>query len=207
MAFPAFFLQAPRIVMYDPLAELLGASDDGLLEYGYEDAVRLAGHSCPTVAGAWLMAVHALRALYPDRHPERGAIHVSFPEAADQGVTGVMANVFSLVTGATADTGFKGLAGEYDRRNLMHFNCDMSGEVGFQRADTGAGVTLTYSARAIASSVKTMPLLQMVLSGRASTAQRQEFTQLWQDRVRRILEAHEQPGLITLEATSTGVTA
>src|SRR5690606_11154863 len=78
MAFPAFFAQAPRIALHDPLAQLLGASDDGLIEYGYEDAVRLAGHSCPTVAGAWLMTVRALRALYPDAPPQRGDIEATF---------------------------------------------------------------------------------------------------------------------------------
>lgn len=33
--------------MYDPLAEFLGAAEGGLIEYGYADAVKLAGHSCP----------------------------------------------------------------------------------------------------------------------------------------------------------------
>ena len=32
---------------------------------GFADAVRLAGHSCPTVAGAWLMTVRALRVGHP----------------------------------------------------------------------------------------------------------------------------------------------
>jgi hypothetical protein len=82
MAFPAFFAQAPRVALHDPLAQLLGASDDGLIEYGYEDAVRLAGHSCPTVAGAWLMTVRALRALYPDTPPRRGDIEVTFADGA-----------------------------------------------------------------------------------------------------------------------------
>lgn len=31
-------------------AQPCGAADRGLIEYGYADAVRLAGHSCPTVA-------------------------------------------------------------------------------------------------------------------------------------------------------------
>ena len=52
MALPAFYAQAPRITVHDALAELLGAAEGGLIEYGYEDAVRLAGHSCPTVASS-----------------------------------------------------------------------------------------------------------------------------------------------------------
>jgi hypothetical protein len=51
-----------------------------------------------------------------------------------------------------------------------------------------------------------MPLLQKVLSGQASDTQRHEFAQLWQDRVRRILEAADQPGLITLQRRQTAQT-
>ena len=104
MAFPAFFAQPPRIALHDPLARLLGASDDGLIEYGYEDAVRLAGHSCPTVAGAWLMTVRALRALYPDTPPQRGDIDVTFADDPTSGAPAASANVGGLDTGATTDT-------------------------------------------------------------------------------------------------------
>ena len=53
MAFPDFFEQAPVIRLRDPLAELLGSATDGVMDYHYVDAVRLAGHSCPTVAGVF----------------------------------------------------------------------------------------------------------------------------------------------------------
>jgi hypothetical protein len=55
MSHPAFFDDVATIVLRDPLAELLGAAEGGIVEYGYAEAVKLAGHSCPTVAGAWLM--------------------------------------------------------------------------------------------------------------------------------------------------------
>src|SRR5690606_34557338 len=102
MHYPAFYDEAPRIAMRDPLAALLGAADDGLIDYGYADAVRLAGHSCPTVAGAYLMARTALRTLYPDQPAERGGICVRMPAAEDEGVTGVTAQVLTLITGAAA---------------------------------------------------------------------------------------------------------
>ena len=54
--FPAFFQDIPPLTLRDPLAALLGAAEGGLIDYRYADAVKLAGHSCPTVAGAWLMA-------------------------------------------------------------------------------------------------------------------------------------------------------
>ena len=60
MAFPDFFAEVPVLTLRDGLAQLLGASDDGVIEYHYADAVRLAGHSCPTVAGGWLSVRAAL---------------------------------------------------------------------------------------------------------------------------------------------------
>ncbi|WP_322996021.1 FmdE family protein [Castellaniella sp.] len=199
MSFPEFFTQAPRITLHDPLAQLLGVSDDGQIEYGYEDAVRLAGHSCPTVAGAWLMTVKGLQALYPDSIPERGNVLVEFADSATNGVTGVIANVVSLVTGSTTDTGFKGLAGQHDRRNLLRFNQSLPGEIRFTRRDTGASVAVSYSAQAVPSAPNAMPLLQQILSGQANDTQKQEFGRVWQDRVRRILESADQPGLVTIQ--------
>lgn len=203
MSHPAFFETSPTISLYDPLAELLGAADDGVLHYNYTDVVKLAGHSCPTVVGAYLMTVKALQALYPDSLPERGNILVEFGESATEGVTGVIANVVGLITGATADTGFKGLAGDYDRRNLMAFNADIAGEIAFTRRDTGACVAVSYSAREVPPAPMTMPLLQKILAGQATPEQRVSFVEAWQDRVRRILESVDMPGLITLNVVRT----
>ena len=47
MAFPAFFDDVPPIVLRDPLAEIPGAAENGLIEYRFADAGGLAGHSCP----------------------------------------------------------------------------------------------------------------------------------------------------------------
>ena len=74
MSYPAFFADARKITLYDPLAEFLGAAAQGLIEYSYGDVVKLAGHSCPTVAGAYLMTLKGLGALYGNDTPERGAI-------------------------------------------------------------------------------------------------------------------------------------
>ncbi len=45
----SMFPQDITINLYDPLAELLGAGD-GRFTYTYDDAVKLSGHACPTVA-------------------------------------------------------------------------------------------------------------------------------------------------------------
>ena len=83
MNYPAFFDQAPAITVHDGLAEFLGAFSGAMITYRYIDAVRLAGHSCPTVAGAYLMTRRALQLLYPDHTPERGAIQVRLSAPLD----------------------------------------------------------------------------------------------------------------------------
>ena len=71
MEFPGFFAEAPSISLRDPLAQFLGASKSGMITYAYVDAVRLAGHSCPTVAGAYLMVRRGLQLPYDSEMPER----------------------------------------------------------------------------------------------------------------------------------------
>jgi len=83
MKTPAFFDAVAAIVVVDPLAETLGAAEGGMIEYRYIDAVKLAGHSCPTVAGAWLMTRAALARLYPGEMPRRGEIRVELRQALE----------------------------------------------------------------------------------------------------------------------------
>ena len=190
MDYPALFDQVPRIALRDPLSALLGAFAGGVVEYTYLDAVKLAGHSCPTVAGAYLMTAKALGALDGDELPERGAIRVAFRDDAEAGVTGVIANVVSQVTGATRRTGFKGIAGRFDRRDLLSFNAPIAGEIRFTRADTGAAVDATFGAESVPPAPAMRSLLQRSLAPGTRPADQAEFARLWQDRVRRILLEH-----------------
>ena len=96
--FPDYFSRVPGITVYDPLAELLGAPADGLLRYQFSDAVRLAGHACPTVASAWLATTRALARLYPECLPQRGNIGVALAESEESGVAGVIASVAGLLS-------------------------------------------------------------------------------------------------------------
>lgn len=198
MHYPSFFDTARKIIVYDPLAEFLGAAENGVIEYSYTDVVKLAGHSCPTVAGAYLMTLKALVGLYGDDLPQRGGIKVSFSNSLQSGVTGVIANVVSLITGATSDSGFKGLAGQFDRRNLLAFEVPLKGEIQFQRVDTGAAVTVSYHPDIVASSPAVMRLMQKILGGTAEDQEKREFAQLWQERVQHILQAIDDPRLVTL---------
>jgi hypothetical protein len=198
MQFPDFFAAAPVIRMCDPLAEFLGAAADGRLEYRYEDAVRLAGHSCPTVASAFLMTRAALAALYGSELPRRGEIRVDLAEAHDAGVTGVIASIATLVTGATADTGFRGLGGQFNRRNKLFFNQSLQhGTVQFMRLDRNVSVQVATDLSAVAGNPHLGELMPLCLSGRATGDQQQEFRALWQARVRRLLLEHaDDPNVI-----------
>ena len=194
MHYPAFFEDVSKIVLRDPLADFLGAAEGGLVEYAYVDAVKLAGHSCPTVAGAYLLCLKALTRLYGGQPPERGAIRVDLRDGLAHGVTGVMANVMGLITGAAQDGGFKGIAGRFERRNLLSFNNAIEGEVRFRRVDTAAAVELSYRPEVVPASPAMQGLMAKALSGTASAAEVREFGALWQDRVRRILIDHIDHG-------------
>lgn len=201
MRYPDFFDEAPRITMYDPLAKFLGAAEGGILEYRYIDAVKAAGHSCPTVASAWLMTLRALEALYPKDVPERGAIRADFRHDATSGVTGVIANIVTLVTGATHDTGFKGLAGRFDRRNLLFFNAEVRDEIRFSRRDSGAAVEVTAHLERVPGDPRMGELMAACITGRATDEVQREFGRLWQARVRAILVDHAaDPAVIAVRA-------
>ena len=190
MALAGFFDQVPPLRLRDCLAQLLGASDDGIITYRYTDAVRLAGHSCPTVAGAWLSARAGLAALYPDDLPERGGISVFLPGAEDEGVTGVIGQVLTLITGAAAANGFHGLAGDHRRSGLLHFDASGGDGVRMRRNDTGDTVEVQFNPRTVAADPEQMPLMGAVMNGAADAGQTRRFGELWQDRVRRLLIEH-----------------
>ncbi|MHB1621460.1 MAG: hypothetical protein ACYCTY_16165 [Sulfuricella sp.] len=187
---PSFYNDVPKITLYDPLAEFLGAAEKGIVEYNYIDAVKLAGHSCPTVAGAWLMTRKALASLYSDEQPVRGAIQVSFRDGPADGVAGVIANVVGLLTGAAQSGGFKGIGGKFDRTNLLQFNAGISGEIRFTRLDTGTHVEMAYHPESVSPSPDMKELMQKAMMGVANAEERSRFGLLWQDRVKRILIDH-----------------
>lgn len=190
MSFPSFFSEIPPLILRDPLAEFLGAADGGVIEYRYTDAVKLAGHSCPTVAGAYLLTGRVLAALYPDEVPERGGLQVEFRDALDSGVTGVTASVIGMLTGAAGSGGFKGLWGHFSRIDLLRFETELPGEVRVTRCDTGESRIASFRAGVVAFDPRMAPLLQRLLAGEHDPVLAEVFAVLWQDRVRRILVDH-----------------
>ena len=187
MDYPSFYDAVPTISLYDPLAEFLGAAEGGVLQYGYLDAVKLAGHSCPTVASAYWSTRKALDFLYPDATPVRGDIKAEFSQDSASGVTGVIANVVSMLTGAMSDNGFKGIAGRFDRRKKLFFAVEMPGEIRFTRLDTNRSVSVASNLQRVPSSPRVSELISSCINNTATQQEITEFRHLWQERVRRIL--------------------
>ena len=190
MHYPDFYTKVPSIKLYDPLSEFLGAIEKGEMEISYLDCVKLAGHSCPTVAGAYLMASHGLEALYGTTLPQRGSIKVEMRDLEANGVTGVISNVISFIVGASGVGGFKGIQGNFSRDNLVAYDTAMSGEVKLTRLDTNKSVTLSYNPSSVPADPMMQTLMGKSLQGLASADEKRTFGQLWQARVEKILLKH-----------------
>ncbi len=191
MQYPIFYDQVENIKLYDPLSDFLGAVDNGNVEITYLDCVKLAGHSCPTVAGAYLMTLIGLKKLYENSLPQRGIICVSMKEAENEGVTGVMCNVISFIAGAGGSGGFKGIQGNFSRNNLTAYSMPMEGEVTLTRLDTNQSVSISYNPSAVPADEKMMPLMGKNLKDIASEEEKTLFKTLWQERVKKILLSKE----------------
>ncbi len=198
MNYPEFFDQIPRIRLFDPLADFLGAMENGIVEFSYLDVVKQAGHSCPTVAGAYLLTFKALKFLYQDSLALRGGIKIEMKESVNEGVTGVIANVISQITGATKESGFKGIKGKFVRHSLLEFDVDISGIVRFTRLDNGNAVELNYNP-VVPPSALQQQLMQKLMENTASKIEKEEFKTLWQERVQKILIEHfDDPKVIEI---------
>ena len=188
MEYPSFFNTVPTIKVQDPLSNILGAFENGIYEFNFLEIVKSAGHSCPTVAGAYLITLQALKALYGDEMIVRGNISVEFKEDLEDGVAGVISNVVSQITGATNKSGFKGLGGKFARHSLMNFNSNISSSARFTRVDTQKSVDVYYDPSSVAPDANMGALMQKIMGGTSNDEEFKEFGHLWQDRVKRIFE-------------------
>lgn len=186
MKYPDFFNTIETITLKDPLSEFLGVFENGLVEFNYLDIVKSAGHSCPTVAGAYLLALEGLAALYTNEIPTRGEIFVSFQEDSRDGVAGVIAAVLSQITGATELLGFKGINGNFSRINLMKFNDALNSSIKLQRLDTGKTIELIYNPSSIEQNPQIPQLMQKMAKKEITQEEKILFGKLWQERVESI---------------------
>lgn len=199
----AFADRVPTVALRDPLAEFLGVlPPGGTFRYGYEDAVKLCGHSCPTVARAYLMTVVALRELYPQETPVRGGVEVTVGGAAEDGGSGPMALVVGLITGAAPETGFGGLMGKWGRKDLLQFDSTLAGRMRFRRRDTGSALELSFDSSAVPAPLELSELMRASIAGRASPEEHRQFASLWRARVEQILTG-DPAGLIRVRKLET----
>ena len=187
MKYPLFFDKIEKIILKDDLSDFLGSFENGIVEFSYLDIVKSAGHSCPTVAGAYLCVLEGLKELYKNEIPKRGEIFITYSSDSYEGVAGVISMVMSQITGATQTLGFKGLNGKFARHSLMDFNKDISSSVKFTRLDTNKSVDVIYDPSTIQSKPEQNILMQKMMQDIASKDEKILFAKLWQERVENIL--------------------
>lgn len=186
----SFYADVKPIRLKEPLAEFLGAVNEGEeFIYTYQDAVKLAGHSCPAVSGAYKITEKALHELYGDKLPVRGEISVRVLGSADNGANGPMAQVISLITGAAPETGFAGLGSRFSRRNKLVFDTknEEPHTFVFTRDDNQKKVKVSYHPENIPTEDRMSDLITKCIVGTATEKQREEFKAMWQERVRIVL--------------------
>jgi len=105
MKYPDFFNTIEDIKVKDPLSQVLGAFENGEYEVTYLEVVKSAGHSCPTVAGAYIIIDEALKVLYPNERTVRGNVKVEFEESLEDGVAGKSSSTIGAHRSACAEYG------------------------------------------------------------------------------------------------------
>jgi len=188
MQYPDFYDSIPTIKVQDPLSDILGSFQYGEYEFSYVDIVKASGHSCPTVAGAFIVTMVALNSLYNGERAVRGELAVEFKDALEDGVTGVISNVISQITGATQKSGFKGLNKKFARHSLMKFDAILEYSIKFTRLDTGKSVEIQYNPKPIEQNILMPSLMQKVMQNSATDEELELFGKLWQTRVAQIFE-------------------
>ena len=183
----SFYSSLPTIKLNEPLYDLFGVAPTSEIEFSFADAVKIAGHACPTVAGSYLMTYHGIKALYPNEIPIRGNFKLHFSTDEAEGVTGVIANIMGTILGAAGVGGFKGLGGKYYRNNKILFNQILKSKVEIVRIDNNQSVRIDYFPEIIPSSDATSPLLSKILSNSATDLEKLTFQNLWNQRLEKIL--------------------
>ncbi len=190
-----FFDNVEPIRIKDPLATALGAMDrNEAFVFTYPDAVKLAGHSCPAVSGAYKLTQLALKRLYGSETPIRGQVKVTFKGGIDYKVNGPISQVVTLITGAAGESGFKGLGGgRYNRQNLLSFDETQDADedavctVIFERMDNHKKIEISYSNYMLPANPKMGDLMPLAVTGKGTDAEIKEFGELWHERIKVIL--------------------
>ncbi len=186
MKYPSFFDDIAPILIRDDLARFVGVNDDGVIEITYLDIVKMAGHSCAVVSGAFLCARKGLQALYGDEIPRRGEIRVEIRRAPTADNAGVVGCVLSNITGATTDYGFGGLAGgKFNRRDLLVYEAPIETDIRLTRTDTGKQVGIDYRPGKV---VNPAELFQNAFGPDATPEGKAAFPRLFQKMVKTLFD-------------------
>ncbi|MDG5813947.1 hypothetical protein QA601_02570 [Chitinispirillales bacterium ANBcel5] len=199
-----FFAAVEPIRMRDPLATLFGAfkGENDIIEYSFTDVIKAAGHACPTISMTYVACKYVVKALFPDGIGQRGDMSVIVHGEKDDGSYGVMAQVFSLITGACPETGFKGMGGLHRRNNLLRYGKQMDKDhVQFtvRRNDTKAQCMVSLNPQALPSHApdkarRLADLLTPNIWEIAGANERTEFKNLWMEQIQKIVsEEKDRP--------------
>lgn len=170
-----------KILMKDELAKFLGVNKDGILEFSYIDIVKNSGHSCGTVAGAYIIALEGLKVLYKGEYPKRGEIKVELKKGSREDNTGVIGSILSSITGASIDYGFGGMPnGKFNRRDTLFFNAKIKEDVRLTRLDSNESVYINFTPDKV---VNPMEILMSAISPNANKADKDSFPDRFQDMV------------------------
>ena len=186
MKYPDFFKEIPVIKLYDPLSEFLGAVEDGIIQVNYSDVVKFAGHSCPTVAGAYLMCFKANNHFSNEsKLLERGNIKIIAKGPKAEGTNGVIANVAAYILGVNDESGFGGIGGRMGRKNKLFYDDNLDCDLMFEY--NGDSIKTIYNPSVIKQNKDMIPLLQKCIGGIATENEQSKFKRIWQNRVKEIL--------------------
>jgi len=186
--YPPFYDKVEKFILQDDLSAFLGATEDGVIEISYIDCVKLAGHSCPTVAGSYILTKVAIDKLFSNTTPKRSSIKISFKEPKDSGVVGVIGSVIGYILGSSDEGGFGGIGGKFNRKNLLSYNNDQqSGFVKFTNIQNNESVELNLDTSKVPGDPEMKELMQKSLLGAASKKEMLKFQQMWQARVEYML--------------------
>ena len=186
MQYLKFFDEIEKMTLKDELASFLGVNEDGIIEIGYPDIVKTAGHSCATVAGAYLSALKGLAALYGEEVPKRGEIKIELKRSTTDENTGVVGCVLSNITGATTDYGFGGIpGGKFNRRGLLFYEAPIDTDIRFTRLDTGKQIGINYHPGKV---VNPMKILMSAIGPDATEADKASFPKRFQEMVKTVFD-------------------
>ena len=212
-----YISEVPPIMMIDPYFQIFGQSQVAV-PYYYEDAVKLAGHSCGATTGAWTITRKALEALYPDGEiPVRGQIAVEAPGAEDEWFVGVFGEIITFITGAAPKTGFIGAEfGEtndiFVRQNKMVYPEEPTGQLPpkmewmFTRLDTGKKVGVIFNL-AVITPIATPERQEMgkkMAAGKATPEEATDYYEYWNARAKFVLDNADMDGFFTVTVYDEG---